>query len=208
LVNDLSESWIMKGIPVSGILGEKHERRRGPILHYAKSPFSIEYNPWIPASETEDAMLYRGVIVSSFAQTETGLGELAIRVSRMPEYYSLRERFPFTSEKRIAFLRSAFLAAPLAPYHPYASRFLEKFEQTAPLRHMMAHGRMQVLGGLVTFHDIPWTDGFAITIRRQRFVLAGLELVALRSAKLARLGHLLNHRLEALKILPPLDDAE
>jgi hypothetical protein len=85
-------------------------------------------------------------------------------------------------------------------------RFLDKFEEIAPLRHMMAHGRMRVLSQ-ITFHDIPQSDGKSITMRRQAFVFAGLELLAWRSAKLARLGHRLFSGLEQLELLPPLGGA-
>jgi hypothetical protein len=207
MIKPLDESWIMKGLPVSAIFGEKHERRRRVHSAYVRSPYALEYNPWTSKPEIEDAMFYRGVIVSAFAQIETRLGELAIRASLLPQYLEIGERFPFTAEKRVAFLRKAFALDPLAPYGEIAIGFLDRFRDIAGLRHMMAHGRMQVLGGQITFHDFPQSDGTAISTRRQPFVFAGLEVLAWRSAKLARIGHRLSGRLDGLNILPALEDA-
>lgn len=201
----LDDSWIMKGLPVSAIFGEAHERPQRLHSHFVRSPYALEYNPWTSTQEIENAMLYRGVIVSAFAQIETKLGEIAIRASRIGQYLALREHFPFSAEKRVSFLRKAFELEPLARHRPIGSAFLDKFESIASLRHVMAHGRMQVLGGQITFHDIPKSDGSTIAMRRQLFVFAGLELLAWRSAKLARLGHRLSSRLDALEILPPLE---
>jgi hypothetical protein len=203
----LDDSWIMKGLPVSAVFGESHERPRRLLSQYVRSAYALEYNPWTSMQEIEDAMLYRGVIVSAFAQIETRLGEIAIRCSLIPHYHALRERFPFKTDKRVAFLRRVFELEPMARHRLIALAFLDRFESIAALRHMMAHGRMQVLGGQITFHDIPRSDGSAITLRRQSFVFAGLEVLAWRSAKLARLGHKLASRLELLRILPPLENA-
>src|SRR6476469_910421 len=98
----------MKDLPVSAVFGERHERPRRVLSNYVRSPYAIEYNPWTTMQEIEDATLYRGVIVSAFAQIETRLGEIAIRSSRMPPYQALRTRFPFKAEQRVAFLRRVF----------------------------------------------------------------------------------------------------
>lgn len=207
MAKPLEDSWIMKGLPRSAIFGQKHERPRSARSSYIRSPYALEYNPWSSEAEVEDAMFYRGVIVSAFAQIETKLGEISIRTSLLPQYHALNDRFPFSSGKRIAFLRRVFQVGPLLLHRSIALDFLDRFEDIAALRHMMAHGRMQVLGGQITFHDIPQSDGTVITMRRQPFVFAGLELLAWRSAKLARVGHVLFERLDALDILPPLEDA-
>jgi hypothetical protein len=207
VVKALESSWIMRGLPRSAVFGKKHERPRRVRSSYIRSPYALEYNPWSSAAEIEDAIFYRGVIVSAFAQIETVLGEIAIRASRSPQYAELRETFPFSAEKRTAFLRKAFEAEPLAQYRSVALSYLDRFDELASLRHMAAHARMQVLGGQITFHDIPRSYGKAITMRKQRFVFAGLELLAWRSAKLARAGHRLSNGLDELRILPPLRDA-
>jgi hypothetical protein len=203
----LEDSWIMKGLPGTAAFGETHERPRRVLSPYIRSPYAIEHNPWSSLPEIEDAMLYRGVIVSAFAQIETKLGEIAIRASLIPQYHALCESFPFSAAKRIRFLQRVFELGPLAPHRIIALAFLDKFDSIAAVRHIMAHGQMRVLGGQITFHDIPSSNGNEITMRRQRFVLAGLELLAWRSAKLARFAHELSSRLDALDILPPLEDA-
>jgi hypothetical protein len=207
MIKPLEDSWIMKGVPVTATFSEKHERRRRVHSAYARSPYALEYNPWTSKPEIEDAMFYRGVIVSAFAQIETRLGELAIRTSLLQQYLEISERFPFTAEKRAAFLRKAFTLDPLAPHKEIAVGFLDRFRDIASLRHMMAHGRMQVLGGQITFHDFPQSDGTAISTRRQSFVFPGLEVLAWRSAKLARMCNRLSSRLDALDILPRLEEA-
>lgn len=207
MAKPLEDSWIMKGLPRSAVFGQKHERPRNARSSYLRSPYALEYNPWSSQAEVEDAVFYRGVIVSAFAQIETKLGELAIRASLIPQYHALSERFPFSAGKRVAFLRRIFEKEPLSLHQSTALNFLDRFEDISALRHMMAHGRMQVLGAQITFHDIPQSDGTAITMRRQLFVFAGLELLAWRSAKLARVSHRLFHRLDGLNILPPLKDS-
>ncbi|HEX8532808.1 MAG TPA: hypothetical protein VF662_01440 [Allosphingosinicella sp.] len=201
-------SWILRGLPRSAVFGEKHERSRRVRSSYIRTPYALEYNPWSSAAEIEDAIFYRGVIVSAFAQIETMLGELAIRASLLPQYVQLRRTFPFSAEKRIAFLRKVFSTEPLMQYRSIAVSYLDRFDELASLRHMAAHARMQVLGGQITFHDIPQSDGTAITMRRQPFVFAGLELLAWRSAKLARAGHKLSELLNQRGLLPPLNEAE
>jgi hypothetical protein len=206
MAKTLDESWIMEGLPRSAVVGERPERHRQVRSSYIRSPYALEYNPWSSKGEIEDAIFYRGVIVSAFAQIETSLGEVAIRASRLPQCHALRENFPFQADRRIAFLRTALAVEPFARFESVGARFLDKFETIAALRHMMAHGRMRVLSQ-ITFQDIPHSDGTAITMRRQTFVLAGLEVLAWRSAKLARTAHRLLSRLNDLNILPTLDDA-
>lgn len=208
LDSGLENSWIMRGVPVSGTFGEQHRRR--PLSHssYVRSPYALEYNPWTSTSEIEKALFYRGVIVSAFGQIETKLSEIAIRASLVPEFLALRSTFPRRVEQRIAFLRRVFEIEPMVEHQSVANAYLDRFVGMATLRHMMAHGRMQVMGGgLVTLHDFPRSDGASVVMRRQSFTFAGLEILAWRSAKLARAGHKLLARLEALKILPALEIA-
>jgi hypothetical protein len=184
--------------------GGKMARRMTPSL-WARSAYAVEYNPWTTCDQVEEALFFRGAIVSAFGQVETLLGDLCIRASRLPQYESLRQSFPRSAEKRVSFLRDAFSIYPLSSYRVIAYQFLDRFSATANTRHMMAHARMQVMDKQVTFHDFPRTSNVSITLRRQPFSLVELEAIAWRSARLGRLAHRLLNRLNRADVLPTIE---
>ncbi len=51
----------------------------------------IEVNPWTPQEMAEKALLYRGAIVAAWANIETWLSEVALRLSHVEAYRGLRE---------------------------------------------------------------------------------------------------------------------
>lgn len=188
--------------------GDHYSSPLNPLLRkapngIARSAYAVEINPWARKGEIEATLLFRGTIISAFGYIETRLGDLAIRCSRLDQYAALRDSFPHSTEKRVAFLRRAFALAPLVPYQRYATLFLNRVEQAAGLRHMVAHSRMQVLPNWgVTFHDIPKAGPGSITKRSHRLTLDQLELEAWKSARLSRLCQTLMDRLDAAGVVP------
>jgi hypothetical protein len=172
---------------------------------FAKSAYAIEVNPWPPRTDVEAVLLWRGTIVAAFGNIETNLGEVAIRASRLPQYEALRAGFPYSAEKRVAFLRAAFCKDPLRPYQGIASVFLDRFSAAANLRHMMAHARMQVLPGMAVFHDFAESNGVEVSARRTPFALHELEHCAWKAARLSRIGQRLLVRLNTAEVLPTLE---
>jgi hypothetical protein len=163
----------------------------------AKSAYAIVINPWDSQEDTEAVLLWRGAIVSSFAYVETRLAELAITISRLPDYAGLRTTYPRRLDSRRAYLRQAFSFGPLAPYERLAMGILDRFERAGDLRHLMAHAAMDIGGPLgARFSDFPESDGIAITQRLELMPLAKLEREAWRSARFSRLVQRLLYSLE------------
>ncbi|WP_233610477.1 hypothetical protein, partial [Corallococcus sp. AB049A] len=130
---------------------------------------------------------------------------LAVRLSRMEEYSELRNSFPFVSKKRLAFLRQAFTLPPLNSFEATALAFFTRFERSADLRHLVAHAQMQVLPDWgVTFHDYVVAEGNVLQKRSQRYLLKDFEVLARKSASLARLGQTLINQLNATGLVPEL----
>jgi hypothetical protein len=181
--------------------------RRPPAGRYLKTLYAVEANPWPQKEDIESALFFRGVVVSAYGSIETRLAELAIRISRLHCYASLKSEFPYKSENRLKYLREAFSFGPLKPYEKTAEQFCKRFENSAELRHLIAHAWMQVLPewGII-MKDFKVEKGGIITQRHRRFSLETLELFAYRTARLSRLAQMLSDRLNATDILPPMID--
>lgn len=187
--------------------------KRHPVLRasrwlYAKSPYAIDVNPWVPCEDAEAALLLRGAIVSAYASVETRLAELSLRIARMDAYSKLRDSYPHAVGKRLAFLRRAFGTSPLDQFESIALSFFKRFEEAADLRHFMAHSRMEMVGDStgwgITFHDYRGVKG-GVTYRRHRITLPDLERHARRSVRLSRLAQRLITRLNETALLPPTE---
>ena len=183
-----------------------------PVLHllrktpkgFARSPYAVESNPWSRRGEIEAALLFRGVIVSAYGFIETRLSDLAIQVSRLECYADLRSTFPYSTKKRLEFLRSAFSFGPLKPFERTAQQFFRRFEDKAEIRHLVAHCRMQVLPDWgVTLEDIDVKDR-KILRRTKNFTIEEFERLAFKAARLSRLAQLLSYKLDEKDILPKL----
>ncbi|WP_435199216.1 hypothetical protein [Qipengyuania sp. 902] len=171
----------------------------------ARSAYAVEVNPWVPRGEVEAAIFFRGAIVSAYGYIETRIGELTLRISKIPQYAALREKMPYHADKRIAFLREAFSVGDLARFGGTADRFLLRFEAQAHLRHLIAHARMQVMPAWgVTFQDFPTVGHEGPQHRTRRMPLGDLEFLAWRAARLSRLGQHLMGLLEQTGLLPDL----
>lgn len=187
--------------PIEGYL-------RSPPNNSGRSAYAVEVNPWARRGEIEAALLFRGSIVSAFGYIDTRLSELAIRTSVMPEYLGMREKLPFTFQRRINYLREIFDTAPLERYQPYARQFLYRLEQNYELRNLVAHARMQVLPDWgVTFVHFVRGDGNQLLEVNKRVLVSELERAAWRLCRLSRLTQFLLERIESDQILPPIVEA-
>jgi len=177
---------------------------RDPPKYYAThSAYALECNPWTPRSDIEAALMFRGVIVSAFANIETNIGFLSLRLSYHPECKDIRDSFPHGIDKKISFIRNVFKQKSFTPYSNLANSFLNKFDKNLPIRHMAAHASMRVLSGSAEFHDFPKaTIPGVVDTRRNNIILTELEKIAWQSAKLSRVGYRLLSKLEATGLLP------
>lgn len=170
-----------------------------------RSPYAVEVMPWTPRGHIEAALLFRGTIVSAFGAIETGMGKIAIRASRMPEYADFRPQYPYGLGKRFTFLRRIFAEGPLAPYGERATEFLSRVEAAAELRNMAAHAHMHVLPNQITFIWFPESREAEVTYERKPFTIPQLEWEAYRAARLSRYGQNLSDHLDQTGILPPVE---
>ena len=117
--------------------------------------YTLEINPWVPDLYLKNAVLFRGAVVSAWGYIETKLIELAIRSSRMPEYSAIRATYPYKLDNRFGYMRRVLASeGPFSKYRSIGKKFLDRFEASADLRHLMAHGDMQALPDWgVTFVD-------------------------------------------------------
>lgn len=176
---------------------------RRPTRTWMRSAYAIEVNPWTTKGDIEAALLFRGTIVSAHGYIETRLGELCFRCSRMPEYNGLRSQFPSKLKGKISYLQCAFSQPPLEPFADIAVRFFKRVEESADLRHLVAHARMQVESEWgVVFHDYIHPIGGAVRYRRERMTLDQLEFAAFRAAKLSRSCQRLADHLERSELIP------
>lgn len=194
-------------------MGEQPQGRiedylRPPRIWWMRSAYAIEVNPWAKREQIEAALTLRGAIVSAHAYVETRLAELALRSSIMVEYSSLRSTFPYKRETRLAYLKEIFSREPLEPYRDTAARFFARFDETAELRHLMAHAKMQVEPDWIVFEDFKTVSGGAINYRRRPFTFQDLENYAWKATCLSRICQRLASEVEKLKILPPLDSLQ
>ena len=174
--------------------------------NHARSAYAFEVNPWTTRGDVEAAQFFRGTIVSGFGYIDTRLSELAIRISKMPEYRDLRSTFPYSFGKRVHYLPEVFSKPPLEEFGGLALQFLARLESHYELRNLAAHGKMQVMPDWgVTFTDYPATKGDKITQRRERFTPAMLEAAAYKVARFSRLSQLLLVWLERSVELPPIE---
>ena len=182
------------------------ERFLRPISEtITRSAYACEVNPWVTKSEIEAAMLFRGAIVSAYGYIETSLGELCLRASRLEEYADLRQTFPFSTEKRVSFLRKAFSTGPLEPYKRTAHLFLDKFQNNDRLRNLVAHAKMQVMNESgATFIDFPTGNANGIILYRTPMSLQELERLAWKSSLRSRLCQHLCDLLDREDVLPSL----
>jgi hypothetical protein len=164
----------------------------------------IEVNPWSPNKALRDANMFRGAIVGAWAYVETVLIEIAIRSSHMDEYCSIRETFPYRGDRRINYLRQMLRAdGPFSRYQNLGMQFLSRYEATEELRHIMAHGRMTVLGK-AEFTYFSFQKGRPIQKCSIRLTIAELEEKAREAARLSRLLQRLFWTVDNKGILPPL----
>lgn len=180
---------------------------RRPTKSQMRSAYAIETNPWTTKGDVEAALLFRGTIVSAHGYIETRLAELSFRCSKSDEYRELRDKYPYTLDNRLEYLRNVFSIEPLHIHHAIAEKFFKQVESGRELRHLMAHARMQVLPDWgVVFHGFKQPKGEPMQYRQDRMLLSDLERAAWRASKLSRACQRLADGLENLEIIPPLHD--
>lgn len=166
--------------------------------------YTLDVNPWPSKHELRDAILYRGAIVAAWGYIETTLNELAIRSSYMDEYCEIRENYPFRSDTRIRYLRQVLDSdGPFAEFRTMGNLFLDRFEQAAELRHLMAHGKMRCLRE-VDFVHYNSIKGEPLTQRRKRYSVEQLRDMARKATRQSRLMQIGYEAIIQAGFLPPL----
>ena len=182
-----------------------NETEREKLLGYGPQGLALEVNPWQTKKAIESVLLYRGAIVAGWANVETTLNELSIRLSYMPEYQAIRRSYPHKRKSLANFLRTVFDAlGPLQPFNPMANCVLERFEETADLRNLMAHGGMKVLS-VATFQMYKSKSSDEITMLKRMFTEREMLALARRASRFSRAVQHLYHRLDQIVEIPPLD---
>lgn len=180
------------------------------LLGYGPQGLALKVNPWQSKRSLEAALLYRGTIVSAWANIETTINEIAIRVSITHPYQGLRNTYPFKLKSRTNFLRHALeIDGPITPFSGIANKILDRFESQASLRNLMAHGSMQVLPGWgATLKMFSPQNGNEIRYQYERFTEERMRRLAMRAARLSRFAIRLKAQLDQANLLEPLTGAE
>ena len=184
---------------------EANQPARDKLLGYGPQGLALEVNPWQTKKSVEAVLLYRGAIVAGWANVEATLIEVAIRLSYLPEYHVIRESYPYRRKSRVNFLRAAFdVPGPLLPYAKIANCILNKFEETADLRSLMAHGGMTILS-TVKLRVYKSKSSDEVTMMNR--VLTETEMLNLARSvtRFSRAVRHLYHKLDQIAQLPPLD---
>jgi hypothetical protein len=155
------------------------------------SPYRLEINPWALDDELMRVHLARGAFLAGVAELEIGLTEIAIRLSRLSEYQSLRGSFPSRRKDRMRFLRAACnLSGSLSRFAPALEKIIIRYENFWDYRDLLAHARMRVLSLPDGDATIELSDYYAqadqIAHRIERASLHGLEKKARRVCRAAR----------------------
>lgn len=93
----------------------------------------------------QTAAFLRGTIITSFAQVEFILADLAVKCERFPEYKALLRKFPYKLEERIKAVKNLLSApGPLVKYRNEVEPLVQKILDYEELRHFLAHGLLIV----------------------------------------------------------------
>jgi hypothetical protein len=173
--------------------------------------FSLEVRPFDQGEDIDRALLYRGAIVSAWANVEFSLIEIAIRASIHNAYLSRAGSYPKRHKDRIDYLRGVLeLPGPLQKYSKLGTAVLDRFDQSADFRNIMAHARMTlVLDWGATFSLFQGKPGsnFEVLNRIVRLSYDQLLSHAKRATLFSRVVRMLVAQINAIKLLPPLSDA-
>lgn len=155
-------------------------------------PYRVEGMPWLKSRHLERILLARGAYVAAVAKLETGLTELAIRLSKHDDYFGLRETFPSRREDRLKFLILACDGqGPLGDKSRLTRCFVRRFERYLRLRDILAHGDQSATSGsgdddtLIRFKDYFAAKGGA-EVRIEPINLLDLEMSAIKACRSAR----------------------
>lgn len=132
-----------------------------------------------------------GPAVAPWGYADTSLSELAIRCSKCDAYEALRQSFPSATEKKLSYLRSILdTSGPLSRYRSIGLLYLDQFAATERSRHMMAHGRMKMVGPQwIEIEEINTEKRGSLKFRSQKLCITDLEKAARKATKLSRLIH-------------------
>lgn len=172
--------------------------------------FAIESNRWADAASLKQAMLFRGIIVSAWAQVDTIVSETLLRCNRMYEYgHLIPMKYPGDAKARRRSLQKVCRApGPMRRGRRAVLFAMREYRKAHSIRHLIAHGGMRIIApGQVQFSDWPKGQGDAY-LRVQVVPLRALEAEAERWAGFARrVGDLFVVGAQRLE-LPTLDQCE
>lgn len=166
-------------------------------------------NPWVQDRDLARVLILRAAILWSYSHIEQKLTDLVVRCSQTPEYRDLREKPPFSSAARIAYLRKVLATdGPLSKYERLGTAILDRYDESRPIRNRMAHADMQVLPNwAVTFDEIV-IDGGEITHRRTNYWPGHLERLAAEAARFSHAVQRIHYTLFANDPIPSREGSE
>jgi hypothetical protein len=180
------------------------------ILGFRSQGLALEVNPWQTKESVEAVLLYRGAIISGWANVETSLIEVAIRASLHDAYLGHRDSYPSRFDGRISYLRAVLdLPGPLNNYSRLGHSILDRFTDAVDVRNIMAHARMSLLPMWgATFHIFQPKSDIEINYRALRFSEEQLKMLAEKATRLSRVVRMLIAQIDARALLPPLAESE
>lgn len=172
--------------------------------------FAVDSHRWARPEDLQSAMLYRGVIVSAWAQVDAIVSEVLLRCNRMGEYEgAIPDKYPGDRRIRLRLLQRICRApGPMRRGRRAVLFAMRSYRRADAIRHLVAHCGMRIVGpGLVQFSDWPKGQGPA-QLRLQVVRIADLEADAEQWARFARgIGRLLFTGARRLD-LPTLEQCE
>jgi hypothetical protein len=182
---------------------------REPLLGYGPQGLALEVNPWQTKALVDAIHLFRGAIVSAWANVDTALIEVTIRASCHPAYADARADYPSKFKGRTRYLRKILsMPGPLSEFRGLGEAVLARYEAGSDMRNMMAHARVtQLLDRGATFSGFLAKSGHEISWYQRRFSRHELEAMAVRATRFSRAVLGLLARIDARELLPTLDAA-
>lgn len=181
-----------------------------PLLGYGKQGLALEVNPWQSKRSIEAVLLYRGAIVSAWANVEASIIEVALRSSIHPRYSHIRDTYPSRLDGRVKYLRKVLASdGPLANHASLGNAILNRYVESADLRNLMAHAGMRVMPQWgTTFQMFKPKADQEVALLRIRYTEEALNNLAHKAARFSRAVKSLLARLDNANLLPQLSELE
>ena len=129
---------------------------------------SVTHDPAEIKRIVGQVQLMRGAFIGSYAQVEFLLADICVKTWEIPEYASLKAKFPYRAESRIKAANALFESnGRLAKYREEVRGLFQELLRFEEVRDFMAHGLLRI--------DTRSQD-FSVHMRMYRPVKGGLQI--------------------------------